>query len=367
MTTEKLKLAYVVKYYRPMPRISGILRFVIDLIGELEADFSIRVFTYRYSSRVPAFENCGGHEITRLPAPFPLRAGRAVRRWQPDVIIFGSGFWRPYYLLPYWEFFRLGLGGCLRPVILTQYTNMTDRFSGLIRLLAPAPDAIIATTEPLQAQWERYYPGRVTYIPPGLPIETAGGEAAPPVTPPSPFRIGYFGHLQPHKGPDILLKVFQEMNPDNADLLIHGVGEMEGELKEAARGWKNITIQGYLPDIDPHLRSCKLLVLPYRSSVSVLGYSRAAQDALAEGIPVIGTPSPALEPLIEDGKNGFICRDEGELKERIQALIDDPVLWSTLSEGAIQSAQRFDIKHIAARYKNLIQAIPYSKGISKMV
>ena len=357
MTADKLKLAYVVKYYRPMPRISGILRFVIDLIGELETDFDIRVFTYRYSPEAPHLERCGEHEIIRLRAPFPLRAGRAVRKWGPDVIIFGSGFWRPYYLLPYWEAFRLGLWSCLRPVLLTQYTNMTQKQFGLIRLLAPAPDGIITTTEPLKDQWERYFPGRVSYIPPGMPIELSPPDSPEVLDKPYRFRIGYFGHLQPHKGPDILLKVFQEINPDNADLLINGVGEMEEGLKSSAEGWDNITIQGYVPDVDPSLRSCDLLVMPYRSSVSVLGYSRAALDALAMGIPVIGTPSPALEPLIENGKNGFICLNEAELKERIRTLIDDPELCARLSTGALQSAKQYDIKLIAEQYRDLIKNV----------
>lgn len=357
MTADKLKLAYVVKYYRPMPRISGILRFVIDLISELESDFSIRVFTYRYSPEVAPFERCGEHEILRLRAPFPLRAGRAVRRWEPDMVIFGSGFWRPYYLLPYWEAFRLGLRGCLRPVILTQYTNMTKKYFGLIRLLAPSPDGIITTTEPLKVRWEQYFPGRVTYIPPGMPIESSSPDSLEVADKPYGFRIGYFGHLQPHKGPDILLKVFKEINPDNADLLINGVGEMEEELKNSSSGWDNITIQGYVPDVDPSLRSCDLLVMPYRSSISVLGYSRAALDALAMGIPVIGTPSPALEPLIKDGENGFICRNEEELKERIRMVIDDPELSARLSRGALQSAKQYDIKLIAEQYRDLIKTV----------
>ncbi len=361
LNSSRLKLAYVVKYYYPMPRISGILRFVQDLIRELERDFSVRVFTSRYSRDIPAQEEYRRHQIQRLSAPFPLRAGAAVRRWRPDVIIFGSGFWRPYYLLPYWELFRLGLGRLNRPVILTQYTNMTGRLFRLIHRLRPAPDRIITTTEALRVQWERFYPGKVAYIPPGLPLQPSSPDSPAPVKATSGFRIGYFGHLQPHKGPDILLRIFQEMNPENADLLINGEGKMMENLKVAARGWKNITIQGYVPDVDPWLRSCSLLVLPFRSSVSVLGYSRAALDALAFGIPVIGTPSPSLEPLIEDGKNGFICRDEEELKERIQSLIDNPELRKSLSAGAIRSSQQFNIKNIARRYKEIITQILLSK------
>ncbi len=349
---DKFKLAYVVKYYYPMPRISGILRFVLDLIEALAPDFEVRVFTYRYSPGVPEREEYEGYEVVRLSSPFPWKAGRAVRAWKPDAVVFGSGFWRPYFLLPYWEIFRAALGRFPGPVILTQYTNMTSTLSALRGLLLPRPSAVVATTETLKSFWERSYPGKVYYIPPGL--KPPGGGRAPKER---EVRIGYFGHLQPHKGPDLLLRVFQEIDPTGADLLINGEGELEESLKERARGWENVTIQGYVPDIDPWLNSCDLLVLPYRSGVSVLGYSRAALDALMIGVPVVTTPNPAVAPLIEDGWNGFVCRDEGELKEKIEALLGDKELREKLSRGARKSAARFAIERIAGEYRELIRLV----------
>ncbi len=347
---DKIKLAYVVKYYYPMPRISGILRFVLDLIEALAPDFEVRVFTYRYSPDVPERDEYGGYEVIRLPSPFPWRAGRAVKAWKPDVVVFGSGFWRPYFLLPYWEIFRAALGRSSEPVILTQYTNMTSTLSSLCGLLRPRPSAVIATTETLKGFWERFYLGKVHYIPPGL--KPPGSGLAPKER---EVRIGYFGHLQPHKGPDLLLKVFKEIDPPNAELLINGEGELMESLQEQARGWENVIIQGYVTDIDPWLNSCDILVLPYRSGVSVLGFSRAALDALAVGVPVVTTPNPAVAPLIEDGRNGFVCRDGGELKEKLETLLGDKELREKLSQGARESAARFGIERIAGEYKELIR------------
>lgn len=356
----KPKLAFVVKYYRPMPRLSGILRFAIDLIESLEEEYEIRVFTYRYSPEVPDDEKCGDHRIVRLSAPFPFQAGRAIRKWRPDLTVFGSGFWRPWYLLPYWALFRIGLLGGGGRIVLAQFTNMTGRLFNSLRLLLPRPAAVIALTAPLREQWEKILPGRAVFIPAGMAIPPAGKKFSVPEIPPSPFRIGYFGHLQPHKGPDILLKIFKELNLPGTDLLINGVGEMKEELRQAAGGQENITIQGYVPDVDPWLHSCKLLVFPYRSSVSVLGYSRAALDGLAAGIPLIVTPSPALTPLIREGENGYVCKNEEELKERIQAVIADPALHQKLSQGARRSAQEFEINNIAARWSELLSKVENS-------
>ncbi len=354
----KPKLAFVVKYYRPMPRLSGILRFVIDLVEHLEKEYEIRVYTYRYSPEVTAGERCRNHEVVRLTAPFPFRAGAAIRKWRPDLVVFGSGFWRPWFLLPYWTLFRLGLFRGGAPIVLAQFTNMTGKLFFLLRLLLPRPAAVIALTAPLREQWERILPGRISVIPPGMAIPPREKKFPDPTIPPSSFRIGYFGHLQPHKGPDILLKIFQELNLPETDLLINGVGEMTEKLRRAGRGWNNITIQGYVPDIDPWLHSCKLLVFPYRSSVSVLGYSRAALDGLAAGIPLIVTPSPALAPLIREGENGYVCRDEEEIKERIRAVAGDPALQKKLSEGARRSAAAHEISRVAGLWSNLLANFP---------
>ena len=353
-TIDKPRLAYIVKYYYPMPRISGILRFCHDLIGVLSPDFSIRVFTYRYSPEALPREEHRGHEIVRLGKPFPFRAGRAVKAFRPDIVIFGSGFWRPCFLLPYWEIFRSGLGRLAAPVILNQHSNMTRTLSFLCGFLFPSPSAVIVPNEDLKTIWERYHPGKTRLIPPGVSLIPPGIGSSPPLTKRRKIRIGYFGHLQPHKGPDVALRVFQELKPEGVELLIHGEGEMLESLEEKAKGWDAVTFQSYVPDIRPWLDSCDFVVLPYRSAVSVLGYSRAALEALAAGIPVVTTQNPADAPLIEEGKNGFVCRNEVELKEKISLLIKDASLREKLKKGASDSARRFDINQIAAQYKTVL-------------
>jgi len=344
----------VVKYYHPMPRISGILRFTYDLIGLLSQDFQIRLITYRYSPEVAAREEHRAYEIIRTGAPFPIRAGRIAKGWRPDVVIFGSGFWRPHYLFPYWELLRAGLTGFRGPVILTQYSNMTSKFFSLCGLLRPRPDAVIVTTEALRTDWRHLYPEQIYYIPPGVQLQAGGGKSTAVVPKRRPLRIGYFGHLQAHKGPDILLRIFQQVKPETAELLIHGEGEMLAGLKEQARGDDSIIFQGYVPDIGPWIRSCDLVVLPYRSATSVLGYSRAALESLAAGVPLLTTFNPAVAPLIEEGGNGFIAKNEAELKEKITVLIENRSLREKMREGALETARAYDIKGVAEQYINLI-------------
>jgi glycosyltransferase involved in cell wall biosynthesis len=338
-----------------MPRISGILRFAYELIEALAKDFTVSVFTYRYATEAAAREVHRGYEIVRLGKPFAYLAGTSARAFRPDAVIFGSGFWQPWLLLPYWEIFRAGLGRFRGPVILTQYTTMSAKFSQLLRGLTPPPARVIGTTATITEELGKIFGDKTLCIPPGLNrIPIIGATPAPKK---KEVRVGYFGHFQPHKGPDILLRVFQDLNPPNAELLIQGEGEMENSLRAEASGWENITIQGYLLEIDSWIRSCDAIVLPYRSAVSVLGYSRVALEALAAGVPLLTMVNPAVAPLVRQGLNGFVCRDEKDLKARLGEVCRDQRLRESLSRGAKASADEFDIGAVAAKYRDLIQSL----------
>lgn len=346
------KLAYVVKYFPPMPRISGILRYVADLADELAGLCDLRVITYLYERSAPHRESRNGFEVVRLGRPFPFRAGRECRAWKPDAVIFGSGFWRPELLWGYWELFRLGLGNSGARLLLTQYTHMAGRRDFFLKLLVPPPDAVIAAGAGIRRQWEAAFPGRVRLIPPGLKLPPPARKDPPQR---EKIKIGYFGHLQPHKGPDTLLKIFSEIDPAGAELLIAGEGEMAENLKQRAGGRRDIRITGYLADVDREISDCDLVALPYRSAVSVLGYSRVALEALAAGVPVLTTANPAVAPLIVDGENGLVCSGEEEIKSRLAAFLSDPGLRKKLSAGARKRAAALDIRATARDHLRLIR------------
>jgi len=351
------RLAYVVKYYRPMPRISGILTFVHDLVGRLARTYRVGVFTSLYSPRALRSEQYRGYEIRRLGGAFPWSAGRAVRRWKPDAVVFGSGFWRPQYLLPYWEVFRAATGRLPAPVLLTQYTTMSRRRFRLLGAMTPSPDAVVCTTPPLRDDWEKLFPGKTVFIPAGVETDAKASGSEGASAPGDTIRVGYFGHLEAHKGPDLLLEEFIRVAPANAQLLIHGEGPLEGSLRRRARGREDVLFQGYVPDTGPWLRSCSLLVFPYRSSVSVLGYSRAALEALAAGIPILSTATEAVAPLIEEGVNGYVCAGPGEIGDRLRYLLERPRELERMRAGAAASARPFDIGAVADSYRRTIDGL----------
>lgn len=73
------------------------------------------------------------------------------------------------------------------------------------------------------------------------------------------------------------------------------------------------------------------------------GYGMVIAEAMAYGLPVIASKIPAMEELIEDGKNGlfFTSENADDLKEKLKNLLTNKELLEYLSEEAKKSAQTF--------------------------
>ena len=95
MPKKKIKVMYVVTYYYPMERPSGILNFAYELCNELSKGIDLVVVTYRCSNAVPCQEKHKGYFIQRCPYPFHLNAAKIIRRSNPDLVVFGSGIVDP--------------------------------------------------------------------------------------------------------------------------------------------------------------------------------------------------------------------------------------------------------------------------------
>lgn len=166
--------------------------------------------------------------------------------------------------------------------------------------------------------------------------------------------IVFMGHVSYIKGTDRILelvKIFPSIKfhiiagksrNNDIDLALY-----EQVLNHASKV-RNLQFHDATDQAMSLLSECQLMVLPYRSGGTVLGVAQSAIEAMAMGIPVIGTRNSALMPLIVDGKNGYYCETEGDFIDRIQVLVQNPSLLQGLSEGAIATAEsKFNISNVA--------------------
>jgi glycosyltransferase involved in cell wall biosynthesis len=347
----KLKVTLVVKYFVPMKRHSGILNFILNLSESLGKLVDLTIITWRYEDTFQKEEQKDGYRIIRVKNPFLLTSALAARKSKPAVIIFGTGIFKLAYLLPYFIVFRFFTVGT--PVIIGQYSAMDNKFSFLGYFLKPFVNHVIASSPDIDQFYRKTLKEKVTYIPPGINIQKlqkikrAKSEGLNPV-------VGFFGHLNFNKGSDILFDAFKSLRPKKGSLILAGEGKLSKAYKKNSVMDKNIFIYGYLPDVRTYIKTCDILVFPYRIQNSILGLSLSAIEAMAMGKPLLVSKNSCLLPLVQNGRNGYVFKNRDELEKNLKELMADAKLTKKMGEKSFKMAQKYDISKIALQYEKLI-------------
>ncbi|GAI94378.1 unnamed protein product, partial [marine sediment metagenome] len=148
--------------------------------------------------------------------------------------------------------------------------------------------------------------------------------------------VGYVGRLARQKGVLDLIAAAQLLAGDGGRefaLVLIGEGPLRGELAKIARGNDGgppLCIVGHIRhnQIPEYIAALDVLVLPSRTTPQWKEqFGRVIIEALACGVPVIGSDSGHIPYLIEDTGGGLIFPegDIGRLAECIQQLLSDPM------------------------------------------
>lgn len=131
------------------------------------------------------------------------------------------------------------------------------------------------------------------------------------------------------------------------ELLFVGDGPLRNELAAlASELGVPLRIMGNISHdkVSSVLRSCSLFVLPSY----VEGHPKALLEAMACGLPVVGTDVEGINEVISDGVNGLLASTEAKsLADKMQALLEDRKLAKALGSSARQLVlERYDLGRI---------------------
>ena len=229
-------------------------------------------------------------------------------------------------------------------------------------LLRNADYALAGTADAADVLRRKGYNGRLATIP---QFGTAPDLFQPVETRPNrPFTIGYIGRIVPEKGLHILLRAAAQLDGDWRLRLVGG-GSARDEMEALAKSLgisEKVDFVGQLPSSELPAEHHKLdaLVLPSltRSNWKEQ-FGRVLVEAMASGVPVIGSDSGAIPGVI--GGAGLIV-SEGDVEALTQALRDlrdQPALRNELIEkGRARFLAHFTHERIAdatvAVYSELI-------------
>ena len=101
----------------------------------------------------------------------------------------------------------------------------------------------------------------------------------------------------------------------------------------------SVSFLGKLEQIAPLLAAADLFLLPSQSE----SFGLSALEALASGVPVVGTNAGGLPEVVRDGETGILC-----------AVGHDPKHWAEMSRlAAADARERFSRDAIVTKYESL--------------
>jgi glycosyltransferase involved in cell wall biosynthesis len=140
---------------------------------------------------------------------------------------------------------------------------------------------------------------------------------------------------------------------------IIGSGEQEEQLKNFAN--KNKVNANFLGNIPNHelpkiLNQHEIFILP---SSRGEGMPKTLLEAMACGLPVIGTNVKGINEVIEHGKNGILCNtDADSIREPIIKLMEDEELKQKLGENARRTiVENYSLDNLAERELELMEEL----------
>ena len=173
-----------------------------------------------------------------------------------------------------------------------------------------------------------------------------------PYTNEHPFTILMVGSMeQRYKGFDLMVEALHILRSGGRNVIVKiaGAGAYQQELEQLAT---RLDVSKYVFFLGMVSRSCvlslmdeaDLFVMPSRTE----GLPRALIEAMARGLPAIGSDVGGIPELLEQ-KFIFKSGDYAQLAVMIDELMDDAVLMQSMSNSNISTARSYEISVLRAR------------------
>ncbi len=160
-----------------------------------------------------------------------------------------------------------------------------------------------------------------------------------------------------YKNPTSTIRAFARIRSETARLVVVGdvTEAIRSELRQVRSDVRSrIELPGELPAAMLRELLSKARIATYPTLYAVPTASATVIEAIASGTPILVSTLVSAD-LARSGINAHACpadRPE-EASSVIDRLLDDPVEWEALSNGAIAMASEFSAKRVAAQYLSL--------------
>ena len=264
----------------------------------------------------------------------------------------------------------LGNGHRLKVITTLHGTDITlvgqeESFHAITKFSIERSDAVTAVSEFLKEETIRTFgctQCRISVIPNFVnlkeyhPVEVKQREG---LCPPDHKLITHVSNFREVKRVKDVVRVFARIRRAMpATLLMIGDGPERDDAEREARELSvaaDVRFLGRIDTVAPLLQQSDLFVLPTQSE----SFGLAALEAMACGVPVVGSRAGGLPEIVQDGENG-ILEPAGSVEamgRRAAELLRDPERHGAMAERAAARAREYDADLIVPRYESLYQSV----------
>lgn len=202
-------------------------------------------------------------------------------------------------------------------------------------------------------QEEGFTEDKISVVPNGVPVAASIPDRQAPS---KVWTLGSVALFRPRKGMEVLIDAIALLKAEGIEVRLKAVGpfetpEYEQQIKARAAD-RNVTdlIEwvGFTREVNAELAKMDLFVLP---SLFGEGLPMVVLEAMAMGVPVVGTKVEGVPEAIRDNQDGVLAEpnDPADLAAAIARIINGEVDWSALRASAIsRQAERFSDVSMAA-------------------
>ncbi|OQY30572.1 MAG: hypothetical protein B6243_10150 [Anaerolineaceae bacterium 4572_5.2] len=248
-------------------------------------------------------------------------------------------------------------------------TDEVKRFAAAYKALRPIfavllkdADAVVSVSNGLRSHALKSAPVPIEVVPNAIDLSVF----RPPLnqSPSNTLRLLYVGRLVASKTPEVLIEAIDLLHQQETSsfaLELVGDGSQRSLLEQMIiqRGLsKQVMFSGWVghPALIEHYRQADIFV----TATTWEGMPNTVLEAMACGLPIVGTSAPGMNQLVSDGKNGYLVpvKDPAALANRLQRLINNPYERARMGKESRKIAERqFSWDVIAAQYVEVYERV----------
>jgi glycosyltransferase involved in cell wall biosynthesis len=162
----------------------------------------------------------------------------------------------------------------------------------------------------------------------------------------------YAGSFQPRKRVELIIKL-AALHPE-AEFRLAGHGETEGVCRVLVEqlGCRNVRFLGHLTptELGAKMREADIFLFP-----SILeGHPQVLGQAAACGLPVIAMNCYRPDYVL-NRQTGFLVESDGEVQQKLDLLLGDPMLRQSMARAATRHSLSFDWDRIVLQWEEVFR------------